>query len=233
MVRVAHGRRGRRGKELTKPSGPEFAPARPLGRFSGTLSHPPQPITAKLILRAYCSGVFPMGEPDGSIGWYSPDPRCIFPLDRFHVPRSVRQVIRRGVFEVRVNQDFRAVIRACADRDEGTWITPRIERLYVELHERGFAHSVESWHTGALAGGLYGVAIGGAFFGESMFTRVANASKVALVALVERLRARGFTLLDTQWSTPHLAKFGAVEIPRAEYLARLQAALDLACRFDE
>lgn len=192
-----------------------------------------QRLTPQLVLQAYRAGVFPMADPDGEIGWYSPDPRCIFPLDRFHVPRTVRQAVQRGTFEVRFNTSFDEVIAACADRPEGTWISDKIMAVYRTLHRRGYAHSVESCQGGTLAGGLYGVAIGGAFFGESMFTRVSSASKVALVALVERLRARGFGLLDTQWSTPHLARFGAVEIPRREYLRRLRAALALPCRFAE
>lgn len=172
-----------------------------------------------------------MGEPDGRIRWYSPDPRCIFELERFHVPRSVRKVVRSGRFDVRVDTAFARVIRGCADRPEGTWITAEIVRLYTALHAAGFAHSVETWLDGELAGGLYGVAIGGAFFGESMFHRVSEASKVALVALVERLRERGFLLLDTQWSTPHLRMFGAIEIPRAVYLRRLREALQRPARF--
>ena len=146
---------------------------------------------------------------------------------------EVRQIIRRGVFEIRIDTAFDQVIAACADRPEGTWISDQIRAVYCTLHRQGHAHSVECWQAGELAGGLYGVALGGAFFGESMFTRVTNASKVALVALVERLKARGFTLLDTQWSTPHLARFGAVEIPRPRYLRSLRAAVALPCRFTD
>jgi leucyl/phenylalanyl-tRNA--protein transferase len=182
-------------------------------------------LTPELVLHAYRSGAFPMADEMGEILWFSPDPRCIFPLDAVRIPRSLRQVLRRGTFETRVNTAFGDVIAGCADRAEGTWISDEIAALYTELHRRGHAHSVESWHAGQLAGGLYGVAIGGAFFGESMFARVTDASKVALVGLFERLRARGFTLLDTQWSTPHLVRFGAREIPRAEYLRRLGDAL--------
>ncbi len=192
-----------------------------------------QRLTPQLVLHAYQVGAFPMGEPEGGIGWYSPDPRCVFPLERFHVPRTVRQVIARAVFEVRIDTAFDQVIAACADRPEGTWISDDILAVYRTLHRRGYAHSVECWQKADLAGGLYGVALGGAFFGESMFTRISNASKVALAALVERLRARGFALLDTQWITPHLARFGAVEIPRREYLRRLRMALALPCRFVE
>ncbi|MBP7746753.1 MAG: leucyl/phenylalanyl-tRNA--protein transferase [Phycisphaerae bacterium] len=189
------------------------------------------PLPPELVLHAYSIGAFPMADPDGEIAWFSPDPRCIFPLDKFHVPRTVRQLIQRRVFEVRIDTAFAEVIAACADRAEGTWISESIMATYTELHRQGFAHSVECWQADNLAGGLYGVALGGAFFGESMFTRVTGASKVALAALVERLKARGFTLLDTQWTTPHLARFGAIEIPRREYLRRLRAALLLPCRF--
>lgn len=188
-------------------------------------------LTPELVLAAYRVGAFPMADEFGEIAWFRPDPRCIFPLDRFRVPRSLRQTLRRGVFETRVDTAFDAVIRGCADRDEGTWISADVIRVYRALHDAGFAHSVECWHADELAGGLYGVAIGGAFFGESMFTRITDASKVALVALVERLRRRGFTLLDTQWTTPHLARFGACEIPHAEYMQRLAHALTLRVQF--
>lgn len=188
-------------------------------------------ITPELVLKAYTLGLFPMADRRGRIEWYSPDPRCVFELERFYVPRTLRKTIRHGLFELRMDTAFAEVIRACADRPEGTWISPRLVALYTRLHEMGFAHSVESWREGRLVGGLYGVAIGGAFFGESMFHRVTDASKVALVALIERLRQRGYTLLDTQWSTPHLARFGAVEITREEYLRRLHAALRLNCSF--
>ncbi len=188
-------------------------------------------LTPALLVRAYCAGFFPMADArHGRIRWYSPDPRAVIPLDAFHVPRSLRRTIRRGLFAVQVNTGFGEVIRACADRPE-TWISDEIVRAYEALHALGLAHSVETWQEGRLVGGLYGVALGGAFFGESMFSRVTDASKVALVALVERLRARGFVLLDTQFLTPHLARFGAVEIPRAEYLRRLDEALRLERRF--
>lgn len=188
-------------------------------------------LTPELVLHAYRSGVFPMADEEGEIYWFSPDPRCILPLETFHVARSLRQVLRRGVFEVRVDTAFDEVMAACADRAEGTWISNEIIAVYQQLHRQGHAHSVESWQEGRLVGGLYGVALGGAFFGESMFARVSNASKVALAHLVERLKHRGFVLLDAQWSTPHLRTFGAVEIPRREYLRRLRAALTLSCEF--
>jgi leucyl/phenylalanyl-tRNA--protein transferase len=186
-----------------------------------------------LLVAAYRQGVFPMAVEDGAIAWFSPDPRGVIPLETFHVPSRLARVVRRGTFEIRIDHDFERVIRACADRgdDDGTWISEDIVEAYVELARLGLAHSVEAWQDEQLAGGLYGVHLGGAFFGESMFYRVTDASKVALVALVERLRARGFTLLDTQWITPHLEQFGAVEIPRAEYVRRLEDAIARPCRF--
>lgn len=188
-------------------------------------------LSCDLVLRGYCAGLFPMGTDDDGIDWYSPDPRCIFELDAFHVPKTLQKTVRRGIFEIRVNTSFDEVITACGQRDDGTWISPRIARIYSELHQRGFAHSVEAWKEGVLAGGLYGVAIGAAFFGESMFHRVTDSSKVALVALVERLRARDYRLLDTQWSTPHLARFGAVNVPRDDYMQRLHTAIALRRAF--
>lgn len=174
-----------------------------------------------------------MADSDGRIGWYSPNPRGVFEFDRFRIPRSLRKLIRRGVFEVRIDTTFESVMRACADRPEGSWISEQIIDLYTRLHDAGFAHSVEAWHDGELAGGLYGVVIGGAFFGESMFHRRTDASKVALAALIERLEQRNFALIDTQWITPHLASLGAVEIPRGEYLERLASAIRLDCRFSD
>ena len=193
-------------------------------------------IPIDLLVSAYTSGWFPMAVGEAGIRWFSPDPRGVIPLDTFHVSRRLARVVRGGGFTVQVDTDFAAVIRACAeaDRDEGeagTWIDPEIIESYTALHVAGYAHSVEVWRDGRLAGGLYGVAIGGAFFGESMFHHVTDASKVALVALVERLRERGYLLLDTQWTTEHLEQFGAVEIPRREYFKRLTAALQLDCSF--
>lgn len=178
------------------------------------------------VLYGYTIGVFPMGDERGRIMWFSPDPRAIFELDGLRISRSLRQTLRRGGYETRVNTRFEQVVRACGQRPEGTWISERILRTYLELHRRGFAHSVETWRGDRLVGGLYGVAIGAAFFGESMFHHETDASKVALVRLVERLRTRDFTLLDTQWLTPHLARLGAIEIPRGAYLARLAAAIE-------
>jgi len=188
------------------------------------------PLTPDVLVTAYANGIFPM-EVEGSIAWFSPDPRTIIELDAFHVSRNVRQRYRNRHFDIRIDTCFADVIRACADRGEGTWISDEIIEAYVGLHELGLAHSVESWRDDRLAGGLYGVALGGAFFGESMFTRETDASKIALVALVERLKARGFTLLDVQFTTPHLRRFGAVEISRKEYLRRLTRALRQEVRF--
>lgn len=191
-------------------------------------------IPPALLLRAYRDGIFPMALDDGDIGWFSPDPRGIIPIDALHVPSRLARVVRAGRFDIRVDTAFGAVLRACAARPdgEGTWISTEILDSYEALFRIGRAHSVEAWRDGRLVGGLYGVHVGGAFFGESMFHRETDASKVALVALVARLRERGFSLLDTQWVTPHLARFGAVEIPRDEYLRRLSSALRQACTFE-
>jgi leucyl/phenylalanyl-tRNA---protein transferase len=187
-------------------------------------------IPPEFLLQGYRLGVFPMAMEDNSIGWFSPDPRAIIPLENFHVPHTLRREWRRKVFEIRIDNRFGEVIRACAKRKD-TWINDKIIESYVRLHELGYAHSVEAWNKDRLAGGLYGVAIGGAFFGESMFHRVTNASKIALVALVEHLRARKFALLDTQWLTPHLVRFGAIEISRKQYLRRLREAVELPRKF--
>ncbi len=184
----------------------------------------------EILLGAYASGIFPMADHDGEILWFNPDPRAILPLDGVHVSRNLRKLCRSGKFEVVVDRDFPAVIQACAERPEGTWISPEFIEAYTRLHEMGFAHSVEARLDGGLAGGLYGVHLGGTFCGESMFYRVRDASKVALVGLVERMRRGGFTLLDVQFVTGHLRRFGAVEIPRKEYLRRLKIALSQPCR---
>jgi leucyl/phenylalanyl-tRNA--protein transferase len=185
-----------------------------------------------LVVRAYREGIFPMALDDGQIGWFSPDPRGILPLETFHVSSRLARVVRSGRFEIKVDADFPAVMRACGERrDEGTWISDEIFEVYTALHRLGIAHSVETWRDGTLVGGLYGVHLGGAFFGESMFHRETDASKVALVALVDRLTRRAFKLLDTQWVTAHLEQFEAIEIPRREYLRRLKTALTVNCEF--
>ena len=190
-------------------------------------------IPTATLLEAYASGWFPMAVAPGEIRWYSPDPRGIIPLETFHVPRRLARALRGGRFEIRVDTAFADVIVACSQREDadGNWIDQEIIDSYVNLHALGHAHSVEAWQDGELAGGLYGVAIGGAFFGESMFHHAADASKAALVALVDRLRARGFTLLDTQWVTDHLLQFGAIEIPRRRYLRLLDQALKVEATF--
>src|SRR5246127_5973568 len=187
-------------------------------------------IDPELLLQGYRLGVFPMAMNDDSIEWFSPDPRAVLPLEKFHVPHALRRLARRDPFEITIDKAFSAVIRACAER-ENTWINRDIIDSYIRLHELGHANSVEAWNENSLAGGLYGVAVGGAFFGESMFHRVTDASKIALVALVEHLRAQKFALLDPQWLTPHLARFGAIEIPRKHYLRRLHAAVELPRSF--
>ncbi len=180
-------------------------------------------IPPETMLDFYRRGVFPMAV-DGELRLFSPDPRGVIPLDGFRIPHGSRKVLRDPAWEVSVNAAFEEVVLGCAERDE-TWIDETIFLTYAELHHLGHAHSIEVWREGELAGGLYGVAIGAAFFGESMFSRVPGASKVALARLVERLRDRGFELLDTQWVTPHLEKFGACEIPRSEYLEKLTCAV--------
>jgi leucyl/phenylalanyl-tRNA---protein transferase len=187
-------------------------------------------LTPDLLLCAYASGLFPMANDrhDPTIHWIDPKRRGILPLTRFHVPRSVRKVIRRGRFQIRVDSAFAEVIEACAEvcpERPRTWLNDELIALYRALHRRGYAHSVESWAEGQLVGGLYGVSLGAAFFGESMFTRGRDASKVALVALVERLIAGGYRLLDTQFVTDHLRQFGAIETSREQYHRELQRAL--------
>lgn len=185
-------------------------------------------ITPEILLNAYAMGIFPMadGRHARKLGWYDPDRRGIFPLDTFYVPKRLRRTVLQQVYDVTINRDFEAVIRACADVRPDTWINDAIIDLYVRTHRLGFAHSVEARDkAGQLVGGLYGLSIGGAFFGESMFSTARDASKVTLVHLVARLKARGFTLLDTQFVNPHLLQFGCTEISRADYHARLAAAL--------
>jgi leucyl/phenylalanyl-tRNA--protein transferase len=193
-------------------------------------------LTPELLLNAYAVGIFPMAETrdDPELYWIDPERRGILPLERFHVPRSLRRTLRRDPFEIRADTAFRDVVAGCAEpsaeRPE-SWINDDIRTVYGALFDAGYAHSVECWDGGRLVGGLYGVAIGGAFFGESMFSRVRDASKVALVHLVARLEAGGFRLLDTQFVTAHLARFGAVEIARDEYRRRLRSALKTRATF--
>jgi leucyl/phenylalanyl-tRNA--protein transferase len=188
-------------------------------------------IPAKELLSMYASGIFPMADGrDGPIMLFSPDPRTIIEPSGIVVSRSLGQACRSGRFEIRIDAGFETVMRLCAERDD-TWISEDIIASYVKLHELGCAHSVEAWSGGKLAGGLYGVSLAGAFFGESMFFIERDASKVALVALCERMRERGMPLLDVQYSTPHLFRLGAFEVSRDEYLRRLDEALALQVRF--
>ena len=189
-------------------------------------------LTPEGVLLAYRRGIFPMAdERSGEVLWFRPDPRAIIPLDGLHISRSLARTLRRGLFEIRVDTDFEGVMRACADRPEGTWISERFVKVYSALYRAGTAHSVEAWRNGRLVGGVYGLALGGAFMAESMFHRETDASKVALAALVGRLRERRFILLDVQYVTPHLQSLGAVEIPRRKYEERLVQALRLDCHF--
>jgi leucyl/phenylalanyl-tRNA--protein transferase len=193
-------------------------------------------LTPELLLTAYRSGIFPMAEPEHNnrIYWFAPDPRAILPLDGFHCPKTLLRVVRAQRFTVTCDRAFTEVMRACAEpRPEAdrSWISEEIITAYTQLHRLGFAHSVECWLDGALVGGLYGVSIGAAFMGESMFHRATDASKVALYHLVERLNERGFQVLDVQFTTPHLLRFGVIEISRDEYEARLAQAVDQPVTF--
>ncbi len=190
-------------------------------------------ITPDILLRAYAAGIFPMAESrhDPSIHWIDPKRRGIIPLNRFHISRSLRRCLLHSDYAIRTDSDFAGVVQGCAGRDE-TWINDDIFSLYLALHRAGYAHSLEVWDADALIGGVYGVALGAAFFGESMFSRRRDASKVALAWLVDRLRAGGFTLFDTQFLTAHLASLGAVEISRAEYRTLLAAALRKTATFN-
>ncbi len=188
-------------------------------------------IPSNLLLAAYTTGYFPMADPeDNKIYWYSPDPRAIIPLEDFKISRSLKQVIKKNIYVIKINTRFEDVINACAARKE-TWISDEIIGSYINLYKLGYAHSVESWYNDELVGGLYGVAVGSAFFGESMFSRMKNASKVALNALVNILKNNGYLLLDIQYITPHLRQFGAIEIPKENYLKILGNALKKANKF--
>lgn len=193
-------------------------------------------IPPDLLLRAYASGVFPMAESehDPEVFWVRPEERGIIPLDRFHVPKSLAKRVRQRPFEIRFDTDFAGVIEGCAETREdrtSTWINRPIREAYQALFERGNCHTVEAWKDGRLVGGLYGVTLGRAFFGESMFARERDASKICLVHLVQRLRAHGFVLLDTQFTTDHLKRFGAIDVPRARYEKLLEDALQGSAEF--
>lgn len=194
-------------------------------------------ITPEVLLKAYSVGIFPMAESadDPELFWVEPKMRGVLPLDTFHIPKSLQKAMRKNPFEVKIDTSFNEVVEACAapapNRDS-TWINQQIRRLYKGLFELGHCHSVECWEDGELVGGLYGVRLGGAFFGESMFSRKTNASKIALVHLVHRLKMGGFVLLDTQFTTQHLERFGALEIPKEEYSALLEEALGVEADFN-
>jgi leucyl/phenylalanyl-tRNA--protein transferase len=196
----------------------------------------PPVLTTDILLKAYAVGMFPMAESadDPNLFWIEPEWRGVLPLESFHVGHRLARTVRQDRFEMRIDQDFQAVIDGCAAPAEGrtnTWINPIIRRLYGELYERGHCHTVETWYDGRLVGGLYGVSVGAAFFGESMFSRMTDASKVALVHLAGRLRAGGYRLLDTQFITEHLAQFGCVEVPRLVYGRWLEEAVQASADF--
>lgn len=191
-----------------------------------------EPLDPVLVINAYAQGIFPMADHRGKISWYAPDPRAILEHANLHVARSLRTTIRKGTYEVRMDTAFEAVMRCCAGRME-TWINEEFIKTYTYLYTVGFAHSVEAWRAGVLVGGLYGIAIGGAFMGESMFSHATDASKVCLVALVEHLKRQGYVLHDTQFLTDHLATLGVIEIPRATYEQRLSEAIRLPCTWND
>lgn len=192
-------------------------------------------ISTEDLLYGYMNGIFPMAEADGAIYWYSPDPRAIIPIDTYKPPKSLRPVLNKKIFEIRVDSDFEQTMRCCAEPrvgEEGTWISEGIIKSYVALHEMGYAHSVEAWRSGLLVGGLYGVSINGVFFGESMFSKESNSSKVAFHHLIQILSANHFELLDTQFINDNVLRYGAIEIPRDEYMKRLQDGLSVRRSFN-
>lgn len=197
-------------------------------------------LTPQMLLNAYCQGYFPMADPDdGKIYWYDPDPRTILPLESFHIPRRLQRTVKQNKFEIRIDTAFEQVMRRCAEPrtaftkkgQDRSWINEELIELYTELHRHGFAHSVETWLDNELVGGVYGVSVGGLFAGESMFSCVRDASKVALVALVDVLRRNGYVLFDVQFTNDHLKQFGVTEIPKSHYKIRLEAALERQCYF--
>ena len=192
----------------------------------------PEPLDPILVINAYAQGIFPMADHFGKIRWYAPDPRAILEHENLYISRSLRATLRKRIYEVRIDTAFELVMRCCAQRED-TWINESFISTYTQLHYLGLVHSVEAWQDGELVGGLYGVSLGGAFMGESMFSRATDASKVCLVALVEHLKAQGFVLHDVQYWTPHLASLGVTEIPRKHYERRLRAALRLECNWGE
>jgi leucyl/phenylalanyl-tRNA---protein transferase len=192
-------------------------------------------LTPQLLLNAYCQGYFPMADPDdGNLYWYDPDPRTILSLESFHIPRRLERTVKQKKFDIRIDTAFRRVMEHCAEprpNHPKTWLNEELIELYTALHHHGFAHSVETWLEGELVGGVYGVSVGGLFAGESMFSRARDASKVALVELVNVLRRNGYVLFDVQFTNDHLKQFGVIEIPRSYYKIRLEGALELHCPF--
>jgi leucyl/phenylalanyl-tRNA---protein transferase len=188
-----------------------------------------------MLLNAYAQGYFPMADPDdGNIYWYDPDPRTILPLESFHTPRRLQRTVNQKKFEIRIDTQFQRIMELCAEPRKNqprTWLNEDLIKLYTTLHRHGYAHSVETWQDGNLVGGVYGISIGGLFAGESMFSRARDASKVALVALVDVLRRNGYVLFDVQFTNDHLIQFGTVEIPRSHYKIRLEGALERSCPF--
>lgn len=192
----------------------------------------PETLDPALVVNAYAQGIFPMADEYGKINWYAPDPRAILEHENLHVSHSLRATVRKQIYELRMDTSFEQVMRSCGSRPE-TWINEEFIKTYTYLHRRGLAHCVEAWHNGELVGGLYGVALRGAFMGESMFSFATDASKVCIVALVEHLQTHGYTLHDTQFLTAHLASLGGTEIPRQTYEQRLQDALHLHCSWTD
>lgn len=193
-------------------------------------------LSADDLIYGYMNGIFPMADSDGTLYWYSPDPRAIIPIDTYKPSKSLRPILNKSYFEIRINHDFKGVMRGCAsprEGDEATWISEEIISAYTELHHLGFAHSVETYLENQLVGGLYGVSIGAAFFGESMFHTVSNASKVAFHYLIEILKKRGFELLDTQFINDNVRRYGAIEIPKSEYIRLLKRAVSKKTHFTE
>jgi len=196
----------------------------------------PLPLTAEALVYAYASGVFPMAEETGEILWYCPDPRAIIPIDSYKPAKSLKPIINQKRFEIRVNTSFEQVMRNCAlprATEDETWISEELVQAYTSLHKMGLAHSVEAWQDGILVGGLYGVSLGGAFFGESMFSLVSNSSKVAFHYLVQILREQNYSLLDSQFMNDNVLRYGAIEITRSEYKKRLTNALKSTCDFQK
>ncbi len=196
--------------------------------------------SAEDLLHGYINGIFPMAEPDGTIYWYSPDPRAIIPLDTYRPSKSLKPILKKEIFNIKVNSNFENVVRACAlprkgehgQQDPSTWISEQIIKVYTELHKIGYAHSVEAWQDEVLVGGLYGVSVNGVFFGESMFTKISNASKVAFHYLIQILNSNHFNLLDTQFMNDNVKRYGAIEIPKDQYQNQLRKALKNKVKFD-